>query len=113
MTFSQQFSTLYLQDPLNASNVTELRRLLCDAINNNQVSEILVNLEHVELIDSAAMVVLVQATRLADSKGKYLGLCGANSQIRMVLELTQLERFVNLFADESDFSARGYQLMAA
>ncbi|MGB2924775.1 MAG: STAS domain-containing protein [Limnothrix sp.] len=113
MTFNQQFSTLYPQHSLNAGNVSELRQSLAAAINNSQAPEILVNLENVELIDSAAMVALAQATRLAQNKGKYLGLCCANSQISMVLELTQLERFVNVFTTESEFFGRNYQLMAA
>ena len=80
---------------------------------HRNLNKILINLESVELVDSAAVVVLVKASRLAKSKGKELGLCSVNTQVRMVLELTQLDRFVEMYDSEADFFGHRYELMAA
>ena len=62
---------------------------------------------------SAAVVAFVKANRLAKSQGKEFGLCFANKQVRMILELTQLDRFVQVYEDEADFLGNRYELMAA
>ena len=65
-----------------------------------------------ELIDSSAVVTLVKATRSAQSEGKGLGLCHVNSQVRMILELTQMDRFVQMYKSETEFRQQ-HQMMAA
>lgn len=113
MTASQNLTTLHPENSINASNVTAFRQQLNQAIDDSKTSEVLIDLEQVQLIDSAAVVVLVQATRRAQAQGKELGICHANSQVRMILELTQLDQFVQLYANEQEFVHRHYQLMAA
>ncbi|ACB00431.1 anti-sigma factor antagonist [Picosynechococcus sp. PCC 7002] len=98
---------------LTTSNLDVFWRSLHGAINDEFSREILVDLQQVEFIDSAAAVVLSQGTKLAESHGKRLGCCGINSQVRMVLELTQMEQFVRIFKDEAAFLTQTSQLLAA
>lgn len=98
---------------LNASNISTFRRSLHEAIHTERNENILLDLRQVDLIDSAAVVTLIQSTKLANANGKRLGLCGLNSQVKMVLELTQMDRFVRIFANEAEFMGETMQLMAA
>ncbi|OKH17849.1 STAS domain-containing protein [[Limnothrix rosea] IAM M-220] len=113
MTSYQNLQTICPETSLTAANAAEFSQLLTQTIRESEVNKILINLKKVELVDSAAVVALVKATRLAKSQGKDLGLVSVNSQVRMVLELTQLDRFVQIYRDEADFLGYRYELMAA
>ncbi|AFY36937.1 Sulfate transporter/antisigma-factor antagonist STAS [[Leptolyngbya] sp. PCC 7376] len=113
MTSYQNLKTICPETPLTAANATEFSELLTTAIREDGFNKILINLKEVKLVDSAAVVALVKANRLAKSQGKEFGLCFANTQVRMILELTQLDRFVQVYEDEADFLGHRYELMAA
>ncbi|MEB3226305.1 MAG: STAS domain-containing protein [Synechococcus sp.] len=98
---------------LTANNLKDFWRSLHGAIHHEIQADILVDLEQVEFIDSTAAAILSQGTKLAESYGKCLGCCGVNSQVRMVLELTQMEQFVRIFDSETEFFAQVTQLLAA
>ena len=112
MTSTESLKVLSPKNSLNASNVSFFTKSLVEAIKTEQVDEILIDLKDVELIDSSAVVTLVKATRSAQSEGKGLGLCHVNSQVRMILELTQLDRFVQMYKSETEFRQQ-HQMMAA
>ncbi len=113
MDMNQQAVILRPNSALVAPNLDGFWRSLHRAINDELSQEILVDLQQVEFIDSAAAVVLSQGTKLAEAHGKRLGCCGINSQVRMVLELTQMEQFVRIFENEAAFFTQTSQLFAA
>lgn len=113
MNTNRRLVTLYPVDSLNAANVDGLRRSLNEAIQSQMNHDILLDLGQVDLVDSAAVVTLVQATKSANLHGKRLGLCNVNFQVRMVLELTQMDRFLRVFANEAEFVGAVAELMAA
>ena len=113
MTSQQNFQTICPETALTAANAAEFSKLLTETIQVDGVNKILINLKEVSLVDSAAVVALVKGTRLAKSLGKELGLCHANLQVKMVLELTQLDRFVDIYEDEADFLSDRHELVAA
>lgn len=113
MDINQQAVILRPNYTLATPNLETFWRSLHRAINDELSQEILVDLQQVEFIDSAAAVVLSQGTKLAEAHGKRLGCCGINSQVRMVLELTQMEQFVRIFENEAAFFTQTSQLFAA
>lgn len=113
MNTNRRLVTLYPVNSLNAANVEDLRRSLNEAIQSQMNHDILLDLGQVDLVDSAAVVTLVQATKSANLQGKRLGLCNLNSQVRMVLELTQMDRFLRVFTNEAEFVGTAAKLMAA
>lgn len=113
MTSQQNFQTLCPKTALTAANAAEFSELLTEAIQTDGVNKILINLKEVSLVDSAAVVALVKGTRLAKSLDKELGLCFVSLQVKMVLELTQLDRFVDIYEDEVDFLGDRHALVAA
>ena len=113
MTSYENLRTICPETALTAANATEFSESLTETIREGGVNKILINLNKVDLVDSAAVVAFVKANRLAKSQGKEFGLCFANKQVRMILELTQLDRFVQVYEDEADFLGNRYELMAA
>ncbi len=103
MSYSQQIIILNPTHSIHAANVSEFKQLLLDAIADHESRHILIDLASVDLIDSAALLSLVQGSQDASRCGKQLALCHVNSEIRMVLELTQLEKSLVVFPDEQAF----------
>ena len=88
------------QGNLNAVNALEFERDLTAVLrqDNNQV--LLVNLEKVELLDSSGLMSLVSALKLAQNLGKHLSLCCVSPSIKIIFELTQLDRVFEIFENQ-------------
>ncbi|MBE9006038.1 STAS domain-containing protein [Fortiea sp. LEGE XX443] len=76
---------------LNAANALEFERDLTTALTQEAVSILLVDLAGVESLDSAGLMALVSALKLAQNLGCSLRLCSASPAIKIIFELTQLD----------------------
>lgn len=79
------------QGNLNAANALEFERDLTTALTQNDVSILLVDLATVESLDSAGLMALVSALKLAQSLERSLKLCCVSPAIKIIFELTQLD----------------------
>ncbi|MBZ8180335.1 STAS domain-containing protein [Oscillatoria salina] len=77
---------------INAANATEFQEELTTAVGKQGISTIVVDMAEVEFIDSAGLMALVTALRLAKSLRRQLFLRSVGASIRIVLELSQLDR---------------------
>ena len=68
--------------------------------------QIVVNLAGATYIDSSGLGILMAARREALKGGGRLALCGMTKDVRMVLELTRLNKFFEIYDDEA--SARAH-----
>ena len=68
--------------------------------------QIVVNLAGATYIDSSGLGILMAARREALKGGGRLALCGMTKDVRMVLELTRLNKFFEIYDDESAARAR-------
>lgn len=64
--------------------------------------QILINLESVPYMDSAGLGTLVSALKAAREKGGSVYLCNMTDQVRMVVELTRLNRVFTIFSSVED-----------
>lgn len=83
---------IYLQGHLNASNATELQERLAVAVASMQNRDLLVDMGLVESIDSAGLMALVSALKQAQSRNRKLLLSSVSPSVRIIFELTQLDR---------------------
>jgi anti-sigma B factor antagonist len=88
---------------VNASNAGEFQQEIAKAVAQTKKSNLLVNLEQVESLDSAGLMALVSSLRLAQSIGTRFGLCGVSPSIRIIFELTQLDRVFEIFTSANAF----------
>jgi anti-anti-sigma factor len=73
----------------------------------------IIDMTHVSFIDSAGLGVLVNALKSARNQGCQLVLCNLSATVKLILEITQLDRVFEVF-DELDtiFSTQSQFKMA-
>lgn len=87
---------------VNASNAYEFQRQLTTAV-VSKPSSVLVDMHQVESIDSAGLMALISAFRMAKIKNQRFSLCSLSPSIRIIFELTQLERVFEIFESYEAF----------
>ncbi|HIK54976.1 MAG TPA: STAS domain-containing protein [Synechococcales cyanobacterium M55_K2018_004] len=100
---SSKIAVLRPVGSINAANAAEFRSQLLEAIAADSHSAVLVDMAHVDSLDSAGLMALVSALTQAQQLRKRFGLCHVSPSIRIIFEVTQLDRAFELFATESRF----------
>ncbi len=66
------------------------------------ISKLVVDLEEVTFIDSTALAVLVQGMKRSRQQGGDLFLCGLQQPVRIIFELTRLDKAFHIYATRAD-----------
>jgi anti-sigma B factor antagonist len=90
---------------LNAANVKRLQKELIVAVSSQQSPALLVDMSLVESLDSSGLMVFVSALTLAQKLDQRFGLCNVSPPVRIIFELTQLDRVFEIFESHSAFEA--------
>jgi anti-sigma B factor antagonist len=88
-------STMTVVQPcghINAANAAALKRQLAETVSSHEYSSLFVDMSRVESLDSAGLMALVSTLTLAQRLNKRFGLCSVSPSIRIIFELTQLDR---------------------
>lgn len=84
---------------INAANVEGFKTQLITAVKSNPTATLVVDMEKIEFLDSAGLIALVTAQRLAQDLNQRLVLCSVAPSIMILFELTQLDRAFEFFAN--------------
>ncbi|HBL57240.1 MAG TPA: anti-anti-sigma factor [Cyanobacteria bacterium UBA8803] len=103
-TMNPEWEIIELSGSLNVSNAIEFQRQLTKGILSEQHPALLVDMQQVESIDSAGLIALVSAFRLAQQRKQRLSLCSIAPSIRIVFELTQLDQAFEIFDNRETFA---------
>jgi anti-sigma B factor antagonist len=101
-------STIKLIQPagiLDSTQASQIRREIADAVGAN-AKTVLIDLKQVTFVDSSglgALVVALKTVRAADGK---LYICSINEQVKMLFELTSMDRVFEVFADQEEFNQK-------
>ncbi|BAY14843.1 anti-sigma-factor antagonist [Anabaenopsis circularis NIES-21] len=87
---------------LNGISGNQLRREVSDLIDNG-VEILLIDLKEVTFIDSSGLGSLVSAMQIAKTANAKLFVCSVSDQVRMLFELTKIDRVIQTFTDQDDF----------
>nr|WP_203427701.1 STAS domain-containing protein [Rippkaea orientalis] len=98
---------------ITAANVENFQRELTQAVISCEQSSFLINMRSVEFLDSAGLMALVSVFSLAKSLGKRFSLCSLVPSVRMIFELTQLDKAFEIFEDRRQYEASLPQRLAA
>jgi anti-anti-sigma factor len=98
-----KFTTFRPEGFLSAANAAEFLERLTVEVKSSVDSALLVNMEAVEFMDSAGLMALIKAFRLAESLGHRFGICSLAPSVRIMFELTQLDKAFEIFEDSSAF----------
>lgn len=100
-----EFTIFKPQVSLSAANAPEFLERLTIEVKSSMGSALLVNMEAVEFMDSAGLMALIKAFRLAESLGRKFGICSLAPSVRMMFELTQLDQAFEIFENPDGFEA--------
>ena len=92
-------------DHLNAATSEEFERQLMTAISAPGVVAVLVDFAEVTFIDSAALMALVSGLKQAKKMGRGFSICSVSPGIKMILELSQVDRVFKIFENVDSFEA--------
>lgn len=65
-------------------------------------ANLIVNLSEVEFMDSSGLAALVQCMNKCRERGGDLHLCNPQQSVRMILELTRLDKALEIFPTKED-----------
>ncbi len=102
-------TVLELSGILDGIRGNELRREVGDIVASG--SEILLlDMKDVKFIDSSGLGALVSAMQMVRNANGKLFVCSISDQVRMLFELTKMDRIFQIFADQDEFNC---QVLAA
>ncbi|HLO50453.1 MAG TPA: STAS domain-containing protein [Kamptonema sp.] len=91
------------QGYLNAATVRDFNSQASAAFGNPSLSALLVDMGKVEFLDSAGLLAIVSCLKTAKNLNKRFSICSVSSAIRMIFELSQLDRVFEIFDNATDF----------
>jgi anti-sigma B factor antagonist len=95
-TMNNSMAIVKPQGSLNASNAQDFQVRLLEQIQHHSATGLVVDMSQVESLDSAGLISLVSALKHARQSSKRFCLCSVPPAIRIVFELTQLDRAFEL-----------------
>ncbi len=89
---------------LDAITAMEFLQELTTVILQDSCSILLVNLEQVNFLDSIGLMALLSGLKLAKKLGRRLSLCSVSPQVKIIFELTQLDKVFEIFESQSTYT---------
>ncbi len=110
---SSQIVTFEPAGYITAANINNFQEKLTLAVKSSEFRTFLVDMSKVEFLDSAGLMALVNAFRLAQSLGKSFNICTIPASVKIIFELTQLDRVLNIYESREEFEISESQPVAA
>jgi anti-sigma B factor antagonist len=98
---TQGVTVVRLGGRFDAHEVPDVRKALGDVTGQGN-TKIVVNLAEVNFVDSSGLATLVQGMKHCRSAGGDLYLCNLRQPVRVIFELTRLDRAFAVFGDEAE-----------
>lgn len=73
-----------------------------DKLTEEAPARVVVNMTKVSFVDSTGLSTLVQGTKQARTQNGDLFLCGLQQPVRIIFELTRLDKFFEIFSAEEE-----------
>jgi anti-anti-sigma factor len=90
---------------ITAANASQFQAELAATVTVNGDSSFLVDMQQVEFLDSAGLMSLVSTLRLCQNLGKRFALCSIPAPVRIVFEVTQLDKVFEIVENREAFAA--------
>jgi anti-anti-sigma factor len=100
---SLNVTVLELAGILDGIRGNELRREVSEVLANG-TDILLLDLKEVKFIDSSGLGALVSAMQMVRNANGKLFVCSISDQVRMLFELTKMDRIFKTFTDQDEFN---------
>jgi anti-sigma B factor antagonist len=97
----ENIAILRLKGRFDAHEVAAVREWISEQLAADR-TRLVVNLAGVNFIDSSALSVLVQGLKHSREKGGDLSLCAFQQPVRVIFELTRLDKAFHIFSTEQE-----------
>jgi anti-sigma B factor antagonist len=91
-----------LRGVLNSVQADQFRQEINNIL-DAEINHILVDFQDVTFMDSSGLGALVTALKRVKAKGGRFSLCSVCREVRMLLEIADVEHFFEIFANQDDF----------
>lgn len=88
---------------LDGAKANQLRREISDAVSVGS-DTVLLDLQGVTFMDSSGLGALVSSLKTVRSAGGQLYICSITNQVKMLFELTSMDRVFEIYPDQNTFS---------
>lgn len=102
MTSELNYEVVRPNGILDGTQAIQLRQEISQRLDKT-AEIILIDLQEVTFIDSSGLGALVSALKMVRTRGGKLFICSINDQVRMLFELTSMDRVFKVFKDEYTF----------
>ena len=89
---------------LDSTKGSQFREEISELVDNG-ANIVLVDFQDVTFMDSSGLGALVLALKTVRAAGGKLYICSINEQIRMLFELTSMDRVFQIYSNQDDFRA--------
>ncbi|MBD2257287.1 STAS domain-containing protein [Pseudanabaena sp. FACHB-2040] len=90
---------------LDSTHAEAFRKAVDEAL-SEEYEIILIDLEKVSFIDSSGLGSLVMVLKKVRAAERKMYICSINDQVRMLFDLTGMDRVFEVFADRAEFEAK-------
>lgn len=97
-------ATLAISGPFDAHQVTQVQQEF-DALLAAGARFIILDLTGVDFVDSGALALMVRGMKRCRERNGELLLCGLRQSVRIIFELTRMDRAFRIFDDEAGAQA--------
>ena len=98
-TITPATNVLRLSGVFDRSQIPQFHQSI-QALINAEAQQILLDFQDVIFMDSSGLGALVGALKAIEAAGSKLLLCSLRSEVRMLLELTDVDQFFEIFPDQ-------------
>lgn len=99
---SSKIKIVTIHKDISAENAAELRQHLADMVSAQETCSLMVDMSNVVALDSTGLMMLVSILTLAQRLDKQFGLFGVSASVRIIFELTQLDRVFDILESQPD-----------
>lgn len=90
---------------LDGIKTNELKHQVIDLM-QQRVDVVLLDMKAVTFMNSSGIGALVAILKLARANEIQLYLCGLTDQVKMIFQLTKMDRVFQIFSDQSEFNQK-------
>lgn len=90
---------------LDGISVNQLRREISDLVEKG-ADIVLVDFQDVTFMNSSGLGALVSTLKVVRSAGSELFICSLSDQLRMIFQLTKMDRVFKTFANQDEFEQK-------
>ncbi|MDJ0567999.1 MAG: STAS domain-containing protein [Pleurocapsa sp. MO_192.B19] len=99
------FKIIQPEGILDSVHTNNLRREILDLIDSG-VKIVLVDLQDISFMNSSGMGALVATLKAVKASEGQLALCSLSDQVRIIFELSRMDRIFQVYSDRQEFKAQ-------